>query len=103
MLTITIPMPAGEVGFLDIEVNYDIIATAGPPKPPLDTFLTGWTFIECWRPLDDGDMEAMCLEGDPGGLPPRYVQYIDKYVGDNFLDIQKTCRDFELTQTDNVV
>jgi hypothetical protein len=102
MLTITIPTPGDETVFLDIDVTYDVIATDGPPSsPPLDTVLTGWTFVECWRldPEADDGMSVM----DLSELPPRYTQYIDKYVGDNFLVIQENCRDFELTRSDCVV
>lgn len=106
MLTITIPSPENETIFLDIDVTYDVIATNGPPASPLlDTVLTGWTFVGCWRldPEADDGVTAMDLGNDLGELPPRYTQYIDEYVGDNFLAIQKDCRDFELTRSDCVV
>lgn len=102
MLTIIIPAPGDEATFLDIDVTYDVIATEGPPSPPLDTVLTGWTFIECWRldPEAEGCLTIIDL-GYP--LPPRWVRYIDKYIKDNFPAIQKNCRDFELTRPNNVV
>lgn len=105
MLTITIPTPGDETVFLDIDVTYDVIATAGPPEPVLDTVLTGWSFSGCWRldPEADSGLSTMELGNDLGELPPRYTQYIDKYVGDNFLEIQKSCRDFELTRPECVV
>jgi hypothetical protein len=105
MLTITIPTPGDEAVFLDIDVTYDVIATSGPPEPPLDTVLTGWSFVECWRldPDAESGMSVVELANALGELPPRYIQYLDKYVGDNFLVIQKNCRDFELTRSDCVV
>ena len=105
MLTITIPTPGDEIVFLDINVTYNVIATAGPPEPPLDTVLTGWTFVECWRldPDAESGMSVMELANTLGELPSRYTQYIDKYVGDNFLVIQENCRDFELTRPGCVV
>lgn len=105
MLTITILAPGDEAVFLDIEVTYDVIATSGPPEPLLDTVLTGWTFVECWRPDPEVEscMVVVELANPSGELPPRYTQYIDKYVGDNFREIQNNCRDFELTRSDCVV
>ncbi len=105
MLTITIPAPGDETVFLDIDVTYDVIATAGPPEPPLGTVLTGWSFVECWRLDLDAKrgMSVVDLANASGELSPQDIQYIDKYVGDNFRAIQRNCQDFELTRSDYMV
>jgi hypothetical protein len=99
MLTITIPSPVDDNTFVDIDVSYDVIATAGPPEPPLDTVLTGWKFIECWRVFPEKSFAIQYLEMDGSD----YTDYIDQYVSDNFRQIQATCRDFELTRPETVV
>lgn len=99
MLTLTIPSPVDANTFFDIDVAYDVIATAGPPAPPLDAMLTGWKFIECWRVFPDKSFAIQYLEVDESD----YTDYIDRYVGDNFRQIQDTCRDFELTRPETMI
>lgn len=99
MLTLTIPSPIDDDTFFDIDVSYDIIATAGPPAPPLDTVLTGWKFIECWRVFPDESFAIQFLEIDES----NHTDYTDQYVSDNFRQIQDTCRDFELTRQETMV
>jgi len=96
-MIITIPYYDG-LTFFDVEFDYDVIATGGPPEPPFDIKLFGWTLVQAW--CVDLIVESI---KDLEGVDPAWNGFIADYYEVSKPEIMKICRDFELTQRDSVV
>ena len=111
-MRITIPYPASDPkSFIEVDILYDVVATQGPPAE--DAFginYIGFRFMERWRYDDAAPGGMVSLEDnddyfdlETGATDSPYDRDIRAYIGDNEGAILEACRDFELTNADNMV
>ena len=105
-MRITVPYRMNEVdAFIEADVLYDVIATAGPPlETDFGVTLQGFRFVELWRfdesapgglvSLDPGDSYD---NPETGGVKSPYDKAIEAFIRSNEDDIIKACLDLELT------
>lgn len=114
-MRITVPSEATEreKNFIEVDIMYDVVATAGPPaEADFGIKYTGFRFVELWRYDDIAPNPAgvLVLEDsddyhdlETGATDSPYDDEIRAYIEDNMGEILEACRDFELTNTDNMV
>jgi len=106
-MKIAIPYPESDSDtFLDIDVRYDVVATAGPPleadfgiKLARARFIEFWG-VALWEPHGITISDTCDNYED---IESPYDDYIRAYIEDNKDAILEACRDFELTDADNMV
>jgi hypothetical protein len=113
-MRITIPYPANDPrSFIEVDILYDVIATKGPPgEAAFGINYIGFQFAELWRyddvapnpagvlVLEDG---SDYLDLETGATDSPYDRDIRAYIEENKSAILEACRDFELTNADNMV
>jgi hypothetical protein len=97
-MIITIPYKDG-LTFFDVELDYDVVATGGPPAPPFDIKLLGWDLVQAWKV----DPESESSIKDLDEVDPAWSEFLADYIGVTGTEISAICRDFELTRRDSVV
>jgi len=111
-MQITIPYRENDTStFIEVTVLYDVIATGGPPnEAPFGISVTGFRFIERWRIDDPNASNVTLLEvaddyinPETGNVDSPYDDFIQKFLEKRAGVVQEFCRDFELTNADNMV
>jgi|GEM_PF-6422498 len=97
VVIVTIPY-TDSMTFLDVDIHYDVVATAGPPNPPLEVTLTGWTLAGAWCVDPDSDDCVKAID-----VCDDFDQFVSDYYETAQQGFQEICRDFELTSAESVV
>lgn len=111
-MQITIPAPASDPkSFIEVDILYDVVATKGPPaEAAFGINYVGFRFMELWRYAGEasggkvslGDNEDYA-DLETGATDSPYDRDIRAYIEDNKDAILEACRDFELTDADNMI
>lgn len=108
-MLVTIPTDE-ELVFLDFRLKYNVVATAGPPDPPLDVRLMGWEFVERWRVnpelpecVETLDKCDTCDVGLESLSCCPWSALITDYYSEHQLELREMCRNFELTCLESMV
>jgi len=82
--------------YVTVFLNYNVVATGGPPDPPCDVVLKGGSFLELWQ-----------VRGSAGCIEKRVIlsaedckgsfdKFICNYIRRNRDELTTLCRQFEL-------
>lgn len=102
-----VPCDLAKQIYIDFDITYDVVATGGPPDPPLDVRITGFFFVERWRCTEEGseildtfeDYTNLDNQTDSSPYDDFICEFIEKYSA----EIRRLCREFELTSDDSMI
>lgn len=106
-MRVTIPYEPENGVYLEVDIEYEVIATGGPPEPPFDAVVTGWSFVERWHLVDDKvellDSNEDYVNLETGNVESPYDDFIVVYINNRWEETRAACRDFELTRDESMV